>query len=51
VYKVLLTRGMVGTLLYSPDEETGAKLRELVTWQRCRAPHNPVVDVPRSLRV
>ena len=29
VYKVLLTRGMVGTLLYSTDEETRAKLREL----------------------
>lgn len=30
VYKVLLTRGLVGTLLYSVDEETNAKLRELV---------------------
>jgi len=27
VYKVLLTRGMVGTLIYSPDEETRAMLR------------------------
>ncbi|MEP7763586.1 DNA/RNA helicase domain-containing protein [Sanguibacter sp. 26GB23] len=26
VYKVLLTRGMVGTLLYSTDEETHAML-------------------------
>jgi uncharacterized protein len=30
VYKVLLTRGMVGTLLYSTDQETREKLRELV---------------------
>lgn len=29
VYKVLLTRGMVGTVLYSTDAETRAKLREL----------------------
>jgi DUF2075 family protein len=28
-YKVLLTRGMVGTVLYSTDPETQAKLREL----------------------
>lgn len=31
VYKVLLTRGMVGTVLYSTDEETQAKLRSLIT--------------------
>lgn len=30
VYKVLLTRGMVGTLLYSTDEETRELLRSLV---------------------
>ncbi|WP_329569472.1 DUF2075 domain-containing protein [Kitasatospora sp. NBC_01266] len=30
-YKVLLTRGMVGTVLYSTDEETQAKLRELAS--------------------
>ncbi len=30
-YKVLLTRGMVGTILYSTDAETQEKLRELVT--------------------
>ena len=30
VYKVLLTRGMVGTVVYSTDAETRAKLRELV---------------------
>jgi hypothetical protein len=30
-YKVLLTRGMVGTVIYSTDAETRAKLRELVT--------------------
>lgn len=29
-YKVLLTRGMVGTVVYSTDPETRAKLRELV---------------------
>jgi hypothetical protein len=29
-YKVLLTRGMVGTVLYSTDPETQDKLRELV---------------------
>lgn len=29
VYKVLLTRGMVGTVLFSTDEETQAKLRSL----------------------
>ena len=30
VYKVLLTRGMVGTLIYSVDPETRQKLAELV---------------------
>ena len=30
VYKVLLTRGMVGTVLYSTDAQTRALLRELV---------------------
>jgi hypothetical protein len=30
VYKVLLTRGMIGTVLYSADPETNAKLRSLV---------------------
>ncbi len=34
VYKVLLTRGMVGTLLYSVDEETQAQLRRLVPASR-----------------
>ncbi|HEU4948233.1 MAG TPA: DUF2075 domain-containing protein, partial [Kribbella sp.] len=29
-YKVLLTRGMVGTVLYSPDSETRHALRELL---------------------
>jgi DUF2075 family protein len=28
-YKVLLTRGMVGTIVYSTDAETREKLREL----------------------
>jgi ATP:corrinoid adenosyltransferase len=29
-YKVLLTRGMVGTVVYSPDPQTQEKLRQLV---------------------
>ncbi|MEV7601813.1 DUF2075 domain-containing protein [Kitasatospora sp. NPDC089797] len=33
-YKVLLTRGMIGTVVYSTDPETRAKLRELVTGQQ-----------------
>lgn len=33
-YKVLLTRGMVGTVLYSTDPETREKLRALVGAQR-----------------
>lgn len=33
-YKVLLTRGMVGTVVYSTDPETRAKLRELVGAER-----------------
>ncbi|WP_432519895.1 DNA/RNA helicase domain-containing protein [Kineococcus sp. SYSU DK006] len=31
VYKVLLTRGMVGTVLYATDEETRRQLRHLVS--------------------
>lgn len=31
VYKVLLTRGLSGTIIYSTDEETRAKLQELVS--------------------
>jgi hypothetical protein len=30
VYKVLLTRGMLGTVIYSPDADTNAMLRALV---------------------
>ncbi len=30
VYKVSLTRGMVGTVIYSTDEETRAALREMM---------------------
>jgi hypothetical protein len=33
-YKVLLTRGMIGTVVYSTDPETRAKLYELVGAQR-----------------
>ena len=57
-YKVLLTRGMVGTVLYSTDAETRKKLRELVgDWvlpdlaqQIGRldgpAPHTPLRNAP-----
>nr|WP_301925363.1 DUF2075 domain-containing protein [Corynebacterium glaucum] len=31
VYKVLLTRGMIGTVIYSPDEQTRDALRQLLT--------------------
>ncbi|MGG2458706.1 DNA/RNA helicase domain-containing protein [Streptomyces sp. RGM 3693] len=37
-YKVLLTRGMAGTVLYSPDPETRAKLNELVRGGRGHDP-------------
>ncbi|MEU3546432.1 DUF2075 domain-containing protein [Streptomyces longwoodensis] len=37
-YKVLLTRGMVGTIVYSTDSETREKLRELVGGRRQRQP-------------
>ncbi|MFF1691450.1 DNA/RNA helicase domain-containing protein, partial [Streptomyces sp. NPDC058254] len=37
-YKVLLTRGMVGTVVYSTDSETREKLRELVGAERAVAP-------------
>ncbi|GAA2411583.1 DUF2075 domain-containing protein [Streptomyces glaucosporus] len=37
-YKVLLTRGMVGTVVYSTDPETREKLRELVGAERAAAP-------------
>ncbi|TCM39643.1 DUF2075 domain-containing protein [Kribbella sp. VKM Ac-2568] len=36
-YKVLLTRGMVGTILYSPDPETRDALHELMTTGLIRA--------------
>ncbi|KUN04160.1 ATP-binding protein [Streptomyces yokosukanensis] len=32
-YKVLLTRGMIGTVIFSTDAETRAKLKELVSQQ------------------
>ncbi|MFI1097358.1 DNA/RNA helicase domain-containing protein [Streptomyces sp. NPDC020917] len=37
-YKVLLTRGMVGTVLYSTDPESQEKLRELVEGERITVP-------------
>jgi uncharacterized protein len=30
VYEVLLTRGMAGTVIWSPDRETNSMLRDLV---------------------
>ncbi|ROR38148.1 DUF2075 domain-containing protein [Kitasatospora cineracea] len=38
-YKVLLTRGMIGTVVYSTDPETRAKLRELVRPQTAQTAH------------
>ncbi|MEU0193380.1 DUF2075 domain-containing protein [Streptomyces afghaniensis] len=40
-YKVLLTRGMVGTVVHSTDEETQRKLRELVAGKRLLKQHAP----------
>ncbi|WP_067397491.1 DUF2075 domain-containing protein [Streptomyces sp. F-3] len=37
-YKVLLTRGMIGTIVYSTDPETQQKLRELVNSSLDRRP-------------
>ncbi|MFJ2647161.1 DNA/RNA helicase domain-containing protein [Streptomyces sp. NPDC087420] len=45
-YKVLLTRGMVGTIVYSADAETREKLRELVLGRpksRASAVEEPLV--------
>ncbi|WP_307781908.1 DNA/RNA helicase domain-containing protein [Streptomyces sp. MBT65] len=36
-YKVLLTRGMIGTVIYSTDAETRAKLRELIETPAAKA--------------
>jgi hypothetical protein len=33
VYKVLLTRGMIGTVIYSTDAETRNALRALIQWR------------------
>lgn len=38
-YKVLLTRGMVGTILYSPDPETRDALHQLVDGDQLSAPN------------
>ncbi|MCR3729889.1 hypothetical protein FHS35_006774 [Streptomyces umbrinus] len=43
-YKVLLTRGMVGTIVYSTDPETPEKLRELVSGRR--EPRSAAVEEP-----
>ncbi|WP_323180192.1 DNA/RNA helicase domain-containing protein [Streptomyces sp. NBC_00893] len=40
-YKVLLTRGMSGTLLYSTDPETQARLRQLVPAPTAAEPDPP----------
>ncbi|MCM2414449.1 DUF2075 domain-containing protein [Streptomyces sp. RKAG290] len=45
-YKVLLTRGMVGTIVYSTDPETREKLRELVAG---RVESRPVATEERLL--
>ena len=43
VYKVLLTRGMIGTVITSVDPETQALLERLVTHSRTSAsPHDPL---------
>jgi Uncharacterized conserved protein (DUF2075) len=44
VYKVLLTRGMIGTIIYSADPETREKPRSLIpvtSWPRAgdASPH------------
>jgi hypothetical protein len=44
VYKVLLTRGMIGTIIYSADPETREMLRSLVPWRIEAARRNPVCD-------
>lgn len=44
-YKVLLTRGMSGTLLYSTDPETQARLRQLVP-----APTEAALDPPAPIQ-
>ena len=43
-YKVLPTRGMVGTIVYSTDPETREKLRELVSGRR--EPRSAAVEEP-----
>lgn len=43
-YKVLLTRGMVGTIVYSTDPETRERLRELVSGRR--EPRSAAVEEP-----
>ncbi|MGW8329061.1 DNA/RNA helicase domain-containing protein [Streptomyces sp. NPDC055897] len=48
-YKVLLTRGMIGTVLYSTDAETREKLRELVgTAALDSQPHAAVPAISRG---
>ncbi|WP_405465306.1 DUF2075 domain-containing protein [Streptomyces anulatus] len=39
-YKVLLTRGMVGTVIYSTDAQTRQKLRELISGQKFESTSN-----------
>ncbi|ARF76145.1 ATP-binding protein [Kitasatospora albolonga] len=38
-YKVLLTRGMIGTVIYSTDAQTRDKLRELISGEQRAAEH------------
>ncbi|QKW22338.1 DUF2075 domain-containing protein [Kitasatospora sp. NA04385] len=49
-YKVLLTRGMIGTVVYSTDPETRAKLRELVTGQQADRVEAGQIEAGQSSR-
>src|SRR6266496_724255 len=47
IYKVLLTRGMVGTIIYAVDPQTQEFLAELIetpTWRAAHAPEAHRVD-------
>ncbi|MFE4971834.1 DNA/RNA helicase domain-containing protein [Kitasatospora sp. NPDC056651] len=49
-YKVLLTRGMIGTVLYSTDAETRGKLRELAGVPAPRQVSDAVLESEPGLR-
>lgn len=48
VYKVLLTRGMIGTVIYSTDEETRRHLREMMPHRDLREPAGSGEEERRS---